>query len=165
MPFCTSCGNQVSPTDQFCRVCGTRQTPSSEPEAAAGSTAKADPLRNMAPRTAAILCYVPIVGWIMSIVVLASPRFARERTLRFHAFQGIYLFVAWLLIQWVVQPMFSWMPPPGGRMLRFASHIMELTVFFSWIFMLVKTSQHQFYSLPFIGELAERSVAEQRFPS
>jgi uncharacterized membrane protein len=161
MPFCTNCGNQVSPTDQFCRTCGTRQSPPGQPPPGTGKPAT-DPLRNMSPRTAAILCYVPVVGWVMSIVVLASPQFAKDRTLRFHAFQGIYLFVAWLLIQWVVEPMFGWMPSPGGRMLRFAGHIMELSVFFAWIWMLIKTSQQQFYSLPFIGELAERSVAEQR---
>ena len=158
MPFCTICGNQVSPADQFCRACGTRQTPASGSPTAAAK----DPLRNVTPRTAALLCYVPIIGWVMSIVVLASPQFAKDRTLRFHAFQGIYLFVAWLLIQWVVEPMFSWMPPPGGRMFRFAAHVMELSVFVAWIWMLIKTSQEQFYSLPFIGELAERSVAEQR---
>jgi len=31
-----------------------------------------------------------------------------------------------------------------------------------WIFMLVKASQEQLFSLPIIGELAERSVAEQK---
>jgi uncharacterized membrane protein len=98
----------------------------------------------------------------MSLVILASPLFTKDRTLRFHAFQGIYLFVAWLLIQWVIEPMFGWMPPPGGRMFRFTAHAMELAVFGAWIWMLVKTSQQQFYSLPVIGELAERSVAEQR---
>ena len=98
----------------------------------------------------------------MSVVVLASPLFARDRTLRFHAFQGIYLFVVWLLIQWVVEPMFGWMPHSGGRMVRSLVHVMELAVMAAWVWMLVKTSQNQFYSLPFIGELAERSVEEQR---
>lgn len=98
----------------------------------------------------------------MSIIVLASPWFARDRMLRFHAFQGIYLFVTWLIIQWVLEPMFGWMPHGSGRMFRFMTHILEMTVFFAWIWMLIKTSQQQFYSLPFIGELAERSVAEQR---
>jgi uncharacterized membrane protein len=166
MPFCTSCGSEVRPTDLFCRACGTRQTPtpgaSGAPEGTGAPIAK-DPMRNISPRTASILCYVPIVGWIMSIVVLASPHFARDRVLRFHAFQGIYLFVVWLLIQWVVEPMFGWMPHRGGgRMLHLVANVMELAVFVAWIFMLIKTSQQQFYSLPFIGELADRSVAEQR---
>lgn len=109
-----------------------------------------------------MLCYIPIVGWVASIVVLASPSFTRDRTLRFHAFQGIYLFVVWLLIQWVLEPIFRSVPDGGGGLLRFTVGILELAVFVAWIVMLVKTSQQQFYSLPFIGELAERSVAEQR---
>jgi uncharacterized membrane protein len=31
-----------------------------------------------------------------------------------------------------------------------------------WIFMLIKASQEQVFSLPIIGELAERSIAEQK---
>jgi len=31
-----------------------------------------------------------------------------------------------------------------------------------WVFMLIKTGQEQFYSLPIVGELAERSVSEQK---
>ena len=30
-----------------------------------------------------------------------------------------------------------------------------------WIFMIIKASQDEVYSLPVIGELAERSVAER----
>ena len=157
MPFCTSCGTQLTPADKFCAGCGTRQPAAERPASAA-----TDPLRNMTPRTAAILCYIPVVGWIMSIVVLASPLYTKDRALRFHAFQGIYLFVVWLLIQWVLEPMFGWVPPPGGRLLRFTVHVMELSVMVAWIWMLVKTSQNHFYALPFIGELAERSVEEQR---
>jgi uncharacterized membrane protein len=158
MPFCTSCGNQISDADRFCARCGTPQAPAASTRVAGGS----DPLRGMSRRTAAMLCYVPLVGWIMSIVVLASPQYAKDNDLRFHAFQSIYLFVAYLLIQWVLQPMFSWMPHPGGRFLRFTVHVLELSIFGAWIWMLVKTSQEQFYSLPFFGELAQRSVAEQR---
>ena len=37
---------------------------------------------------------------------------------------------------------------------------MELAIFALWIFMIVKTSQEQVVSLPIIGELAEKSLAE-----
>ena len=58
----------------------------------------------MTPRTAAILCYIPVVGWIAAVVVLATDQFRRNRTLRFHAFQGLYLFVAWLIVSEVIGP-------------------------------------------------------------
>ena len=109
-----------------------------------------------------MLCYVPIVGWIACIVVLASSRFAGERTTRFHAFQGIYLFVVWLLVDWVLEPFFGMMPGAGRAFMRFVAAMLHLVVFGAWIFMLLKTSQQQMYRLPVVGELAERSLAEQQ---
>ncbi|MBC8165501.1 MAG: hypothetical protein H7Y20_06480 [Bryobacteraceae bacterium] len=119
-------------------------------------------LRDVSPRTAAVLCYVPLLGWVAAIVVLASPRFLRDRIARLHAFQGLYLFVAWLLVEMVVKPL-AWIGEAPGPA-RAIGGLLHLAVFGAWIFMLIKTSQGEFYSLPVLGELAERSVAEQRQP-
>ena len=112
--------------------------------------------RNAIEMITAMLCYIPVIGWIPCIFVLAADRFQNDRAARFHAFQGLYLFVVWLLVDRVVSPIF-----------RFGSdfnpgHILQLVVFGAWIFMLVKTSQEQMFRLPIVGELADRSVAEQR---
>jgi uncharacterized membrane protein len=108
----------------------------------------------MSGRTASILCYVPGVGWIASIVVLASEKFRDHRDVRFHAFQGLYLFVAWLLDGWVLRPMFSMVP----RMP--INSLVELLLLGMSVFMMVKAAHNETYSLPLIGELASRSVAE-----
>jgi uncharacterized membrane protein len=113
-------------------------------------------LRNMQPRTAAILCYIPVVGWIAAVVVLAADRFRRDRTLRFHAFQGLYLFVAWLIVSEVIGPILH----PFGHIFGLEK-ILHAAILFMWIFMIIKASQDEVYSLPVIGELAERSVAER----
>ncbi len=107
------------------------------------------------PQTAATLCYVPWFGWIASIYVLASERFRRERDTRFHAFQGLYLFVVWLVVDRVIAPMFGWgfMPNLGWPM--------RLAVVGAGIFMLVKTSQRERFKLPVLGDLAEKSASEQ----
>jgi len=157
MPFCTQCGKQVGTNDIYCAACGAKQA------AAAGSGGPIpgpDILNKINDRNASILCYLPVVGWIPAIIVLASNRFRENRNIRFHAFQGLYLFVAWLLVQWFVSPMVSFGPHFGPQ--RAIVHLFELVIFGAWIFMLVKTSQNQFYRLPIIGEMAERSVAEQR---
>jgi uncharacterized membrane protein len=157
MPFCTNCGSEVGPSDVYCGKCGAKQA---APGAAPGRAS--DPLRSVSRRTASMLCYIPIVGWIAAIVVLASPRYQRDPDLRFHAFQGIYLFVVYLLIDWVMAPMLHIVPGPGGHITRMLSGMLHLLVFAAWIWMIIKTSQEQTFSLPIIGELAERSVAEQR---
>jgi uncharacterized membrane protein len=150
MAYCVQCGNQVSGEDVYCARCGSRQP------AAAGSSIASDRLSGMSPRTASILCYIPVVGWIGSLIVLASERFRDDRQVRFHAFQGLYLFVAWLLVDQVIAPMTRMMPGP------FQLHgLLRAVILGTWIFMIVKASQGRTYSLPIVGELAERSVAER----
>src|SRR5262245_50307248 len=140
MPYCSQCGNQVGGSDIYCPKCGSRQPVESRPPA--------DPLAGISPRTASILCYIPVVGWIASIIVLASDRFRRHQQVRFHAFQGLYLFVAWLIVDQVLRPMFVGLPGAA-----FPVHkILQGVLMFTWVFMLVKASHNETYSLPIIGE-------------
>lgn len=168
MPFCVQCGNQVRDTDRFCKVCGGAQA-SAGTEAAgaapprAGTARPTDPLAQLTPRNASLLCYIPMVGWVASIVILASTRFRNDPEVRFNAFQGLYLFVAWLIIDWVVSP-FLVMPFAytefGSR--HVLPGLLKAAMFGVWIFMLVKVSQGESFRLPILGELADRSVSEQR---
>lgn len=111
----------------------------------------------MPARRAALLCYVPIVGWIMSIIVLATDRFRQDRTVRFHAFQGLYLFVVWLFADWVFSPMTGYAPA-----LKFAAGAIKLAVLILWVYMMVRVNAGEDVRLPLIGDLAERSVSEQQ---
>jgi uncharacterized membrane protein len=97
------------------------------------------------------------LGWVAAVVVLAARKFRHERIVRFHAFQGLYLFAAWLVVQWVVHPLFM---ATSGRFMR-VDHLLELLILGTSIFMMVKTSNNDPYVLPIIGELAQRSAAEQ----
>jgi len=106
-----------------------------------------------------LLCYIPFVGWVAAIVVLASERFRQNRTVRFHAFQGLYLFVAWLVVDWALAPMLAM--SSGAMHLGFGG-LLKLVLFGTWIYMLVRTSQDHLVRLPILGELADRSLAEQR---
>jgi uncharacterized membrane protein len=148
MPFCSQCGNQVGAADVFCARCGSRQP--------VGAGPGADPLGSLSPKTASMLCYVPVVGWIAAIIVLAADRFRQDQRVRFHAFQGLYLFVAWLVVNQVFRPIWDSLavPLPLGR-------ILEGAVMVAWIVMLVKTSHEEAYALPFIGELAHKSASER----
>jgi uncharacterized membrane protein len=149
MPFCSQCGNPVASADAFCGRCGARQ-----PTGAAGPSRPSDPLSGINPRTASILCYIPGLGWIASIIVLASDRFRHNRTVRFHAFQGLYLFVAWLMEDWVLRPLFGMIP-------NLHIHpIIDAALLGMSIFMMVKAAHEEAYSLPVLGELAQKSVAE-----
>jgi uncharacterized membrane protein len=156
MPFCSQCGKPVDAGDAYCANCGARQ-PITAPFSGAPGQAfeRISSLNRISPRTAAICCYIPGLGWVASILVLAAQRFRTNRAVRFHAFQGLYLFVAWLLNDWVVQPI-------SNELRHFPLHgLIEVALFVMSIFMMVKAAHNEVYSLPLFGELAERSVSEQ----
>jgi len=156
MPFCSQCGNDVG-TAPYCRRCGARQPedgqaapPPPPPPLWPGYR---DPLAQIPPRTLSILCYIPVIGWIASIVVLASDHYRKNREVRFHAFQSLYLFVAWLLDDQALGPLMSRAHVPIHELIK-------AVLFGMSIFMMVKASQGEAFSLPLFGDLARKSVAE-----
>ncbi len=157
MPYCCRCGKETRDTDTFCGVCG-----------AAQPNVKAPPGDSFNPRTASILCYIPVLGWIPAVIALASQRFRNDKVVRFHAFQGIYLFVIYLIVDWFLGPMlsFSHWPRGGDWHVSFpamsVAGILKICVWVAWVIMLIKTSKGEQYRLPVLGELADRSVAEQK---
>ena len=151
MPYCCQCGSGVHDVDQFCGKCGAKQ-----------ATKARDYMSGVSDRTASLLCYIPLVGWVAAIVVLASERFRTNPTVRFNAFQGLYLFVAYLVVNVVLVP-FAFIPHGfgfGGFI--GLSGLLKLCIYGLWIFMIIKASQDEIVKLPILGELAERSVSEQR---
>jgi len=160
MPFCTQCGHEASHADAFCAHCGARQSPSDttppRPGQSFNSPPVHDPLAGLSPRTASILCYAPAIGWIAAVIVLAARKFKDDHLIRFHAFQGLYLFAAWLVVDWVIGPMMRFTPGPSWPIQLFL-HAGLLAVS---IFMMVKASHDEAYVLPIIGELAQRSATE-----
>jgi len=160
MPFCSQCGNRVGDTQAYCRQCGAAQPvqPSAVPPftpppfAPPPPLTTHDPLASISPRTASILCYVPGMGWIAAIIVLAAQRFRQMPVVRFHAFQGLYLFVAWLMNDQVLK----WALGPHLHVHDLVSVILLVAS----IFMMVKASHDEAYSLPLFGDLAHRSMSE-----
>jgi len=138
-------------TAAYCAQCGAKQpTGDAPPPPPTGR----DALAGLNPRTASILCYIPGIGWIASIIVLASDRFRHDRLVRFHGFQGLYLFVAWLLDDQVLRPILQHIP-------GFHLHSLVQAVLLGMsIFMMVKAAHNEAYALPLFGDLAHKSVAE-----
>jgi uncharacterized membrane protein len=156
MPYCSQCGRTVTSADVYCSNCGGRQPVTTPPP-------NPDFMSSISPRTASLLCYIPVLGWIAAIVVLASNSFRNNPKVRFNAFQGLYLFVAWLIVDWVISPIFH-VPTFFGtpHFYRVFPALMKALIFGAWIFMIIKASQDEVFKLPILGELAEKSVTEQR---
>ena len=158
MPFCSKCGFEVQSGDLFCGRCGAPQSDAVPPPKPGTNNTATDPFSTIDDNTAAVLCYVPFLGWIASIYVLSVNRYRTNNTLRFHAFQGLYLFVGWLIYDWVIEGVLydvldrAWI----------VSRAVKLGLTAVWLFLLFKTSQREMIRIPFISDLADKSVAEQR---
>src|SRR5258708_5152395 len=173
MPYCCQCGKPAGSTDKFCAVCGARQPVASGAAASGAGPATGPPplphadfLGGVSDKNASLLCYIPWLGWMAAIIVLASARYKRDtaetREVRFNAFQGLYLFVAWLIVDWVVTPALRFGMIGMGDMFHPLEGLLRVAVLAAWIVMLVKVSHSEHYRLPIVGEMAERSVEEQR---
>lgn len=148
MPYCIHCGREVHDEDRFCRGCG-RQQPAAASVGAGGASG------GLSPRGASMLCYVPVLGLIGSIIVLAGQTFRSHPDVRFHAYQGLYIFVTWLLVHYVADLLSELLF--FGKFLPL-SGILQTAIVALWIFMLFKAANEQRYSLPLLGDLAERSL-------
>jgi uncharacterized membrane protein len=146
MAFCTQCGQQMGPADAFCGHCGAPQGPASP------SGRNSDPLSNVPPNVVATLCYVPVAGSLACLYALVGERFRLDRKTRFHGFQGLYLFVAWLLLDWAITPILR---------LGFLSGLLHVALVVTGLFMMIRTHRNEDVHLPIFGDLAERSLTEQ----
>ena len=125
MKNCPSCGNQCRDNDEFCQVCGARLTPAAGGAAPEGQTFKDkayDAFNNTADTTAdyspedissnkvfAILSYF---GLLFLVAIIAAPN---SKFAKFHANQGLVLFIADLIICAVaVIPFIGWIVSSVG---------------------------------------------------
>jgi uncharacterized membrane protein len=151
MPFCSQCGNPVGHSEAFCTGCGKSQTAGAGFRRPSGTLGL---LANLSPRQLSVLCYVPWLGWIASIAVLANAKFRPDPLIRFHAFQGLYLFAAYLVDVVAIRqldPLMVILP---------VSRLFEIVIVAVCIFAMVRTAQGVVFSVPVIGDLAHRSAHE-----
>jgi len=141
MAFCPSCGAAVE--GRYCPKCGTAVDPAAPPAGAAPSAA------GMPENTAAALCY--LLGLVTGIIFLVLEPYNKNKLIRFHAFQSIFLHVAVIII-WVA---FRAILPWG---LWYLVTLIDLAFFVLWIFMLLQTYQGKKIVLPVIGDLAAKQA-------
>jgi uncharacterized membrane protein len=95
------------------------------------------------------------LGLVTGILFLVLAPYNQNRTIRFHAFQSIFLNVAWILfwmvfnIVFVALHMFS---------LLFLSSLISLAFFVLWIYMIITAYQGKTVVLPVIGPIAQKQA-------
>ena len=145
MAFCASCGAPVE--GKFCAKCGAPMGAAVPPPGAAPGVAAA----GMTDNAASALCYV--LGLITGILFLVLAPYNQNKTIRFHAFQSIFMSVACILFSMV----FNIIIFSGLHMfsLLFLSPLISLAFFILWIYMIITAYQGKKVVLPVIGPIAQ----------
>ena len=105
---------------------------------------------------AGALCY--LLGLITGVLFLALAPYNQNRTIRFHAFQSIFMNVA-LMGVYIAMTILSMMMP---RFIRALFGLGFLVVWLGsvglWLFMMYKAYNREKVKLPIIGDLAEKQA-------
>lgn len=185
MAFCKNCGSPVE--GQFCGKCG---TPISAGGAPAGYPPPPPPPQQppqygqqppyqqqypnqygaapqpapvtaggLQPNVAGLLCY--IAGFITGIVFLAIAPYNQNKFVRFHAWQSIFLNIAWFafwIIEMIISAIVLSISFAFSALLGLLSMVISIGFLILWIMLMVKAYQGQKWSLPVIGPLAEKQA-------
>jgi uncharacterized membrane protein len=166
MVFCPNCGAAVE--GRFCGKCGTAVTPA----ATAGATQSTGPQAPYTPPTAApaaggltenvasALCY--LLGLITGVLFLVLEPYNTNKNIRFHAFQSIFLNVAWI-VAWIVllviqSILMAILPVMLSVITSLLFLCLSLGVLVLWIYLMVSAYQGKRVKLPVVGDLAQQQA-------
>ena len=113
----------------------------------------------MTDNLAAALCY--LFGFITGILFLVLAPYNQNREIRFHAFQSIFLNIAWVAL-WIVITIilipFRLIPFLGLFIAVVLQSVLGLGGFVCWLYMMFKTYNSEKIVLPVIGPMAEKQA-------
>jgi uncharacterized membrane protein len=136
MAFCSGCGMEVPDGTTVCAACSAKA-----PAPATGG---------MNDNLAGALCYIPGLGPIIAIIFLLIEPYNKSKSVRFNAFQALFLAVTWIgvWILLIIIPVIGWVLLP----------IAALGFFILLIVLFIKTLQGSMFKLPFLGEIAAKQA-------
>jgi uncharacterized membrane protein len=146
--FCTNCGSSIDDAAVFCSSCGKASAGAAQP-AGAYSAPVTGPTTTtgLNDNIAGMLAYVTIIPAIIFLVV--AP-YNRNRFVRFHSFQCIFVAIAWVILHAVVGflPFIRWT----------LWGLIDLLGLVLWIVLLFKAYQGEKFKLPVVGDIAEKQA-------
>ena len=132
MAFCSGCGTAVADGTTMCEACSAKAP-------AAAASAPNDNLMGA-------LSYIPIVA----IIFLVIEPYNKNKFVRFHAFQCLFVAVAWIATWFIlaVIPIIGWVLLP----------VVGLGYFILLIVLFIKAYQGQMFRLPVVGDMAAKQA-------
>jgi|HubBroStandDraft_6_1064221.scaffolds.fasta_scaffold30673_3 uncharacterized membrane protein len=149
MAFCSSCGGQIPEGVTACPACNRPTAPAASGTIQTSGSGLTD---NVAGMLAYITC-------IPAIIFLVTEPFNKNRFVRFHSFQSIFLcvaaFVAWVALV-IISKVLRIIPILGHLVAILLWMVLDLGLLIVWVILLIKANQGLMYKLPVIGDMAEK---------
>jgi uncharacterized membrane protein len=150
MAFCSSCGAQIADGATTCAACASRI-----PAAPAATVTNTG---GMADNVAGMLAYITIIP---AIIFLVIEPYNKNRFVRFHSWQNIFLHIA-ALVCWIalfiIAAVLAVIPILGHIVAFLLWMGLSIGFLVVWIILLIKANGGQMYKLPVIGDLAEKQA-------
>jgi len=173
MAFCANCGAQVE--GRFCQKCGAPVAGGAPmggapmggaPMGAGAPSGTAPPefqpqaaSAGLSENAAGAICY--LFGFITGILFLVLAPYNQNRTVKFHAFQSIFLSLAWFVV-WIGVSIFGFVlyhiPILGAVMMGILYFVLWAGAVILWLYMMIKTFNGAKVVLPVIGPMAEKQA-------
>jgi len=148
MAFCQNCGSVVD--GRFCAKCGTPiGTEAGAPSGSSTVPPSGPAASALTDNVAGALAYIPIVG----IIFLLIEPYSHNKAVRFHAFQGLFLVVAYIVVQIVTSTVASVL---WG--LDLVLRLIHLAFVGLWLYLMYQTYLGKKIVLPIIGPIAEKQA-------
>ena len=168
MVFCSNCGSELQ--GRFCAKCGAPASASQEspppppppPDyGSAGSPSTPPRLvpAGMEENVASALCYV--FGLLTGVLFLVLAPYNQNRTIRFHAFQSIFLHIASIVVfigLMIGIGILHLIPFLGTFLGLILYPVAGFGFFILWLMLMYKAYNKERWVLPIVGELAEKQV-------
>jgi uncharacterized membrane protein len=163
--YCSHCGTELS--GRFCAKCGAPAPSAPGPDVPGAEIPRAAPppvpppplsLPGLDENVAAALCYlVPVVTGVLFLFI--EP-YDRNKNIRFHAFQSIFLWIGILLADAAVDIIFGGIfgGPNSYELLRLIWTVFRLAVLVLWLVLMYRAYMRQRWVLPVVGDLAQKFV-------
>ena len=142
---CAVCGAQMPDNAGFCPGCGRAAAEEPPPPATEGSVRE---------RLMAVLAYFTFIP--AAILLFVEPH-NKNRYIRFHALQCIFLSVA-LVVLFGISLLLFITPLPGHLFWLMLCLVLLIGCFILWLGLMVKAFQGEIFKLPVIGDWAERQA-------
>jgi uncharacterized membrane protein len=146
---CTACGAETPEYSGFCPACG--RAISRDPA----------PISQVSTEKNKLLAPLAYITFIPAVVFLLVDPYKKNRYVRFHSFQCLFLCGALVIIAIALGFFFkllSLIPLVGHLLTLLAWPVLSIGCFLLWLVLLVKAYQGEIFKLPVIGNWAERQA-------